>query len=161
MDREIITDVGKRIARTRKLRNLTQAQLGEMIGTKQGIISSWEMGKFDPGTDNLMLISRALGVSPAELLGYHPEGVTEIIMPDSSMEPVIHQGDILTVDQTEGAPPDGSIVLADTKDKKGIIRRLFRAGVQIMLLAANPSIPPICVHYADIRGKVTDIHRKL
>lgn len=83
-----------------------------------------------------------------------------MVMPDDSMEPQIHKGDVLTV-HTDEIPADGDTVVVDTSKGKGLIRRLFRMGASTLLLSVNPSIPPIGVHYADIKGKVTDIHRKL
>ena len=161
MDKNIKLKIKKNIAKYRKMKDLTQTELGELIGRRQGIISSWEKGIADPGSDSILLLSDVLGVTPNDLLGYKPpDDVKQIIMPDDSMEPQIHKGDVLTV-QTDVHAADGDTVVVDTSKHKGIIRRLFRIGAQVMLLSANPSIPPIGVHYADIKGKVTDIHRKL
>lgn len=160
MDKAVISDVGKRIARYRKMKDLTQFELGEMLGRNQSVISSWEKG-IDPGSDNLILLSHALGVTPNDLLGFQSsESVEQIVMPDDSMEPLIHKGDILTVD-TAGEAQNGDTVLVDTHKGKGLIRRLFKISAQYMLLSFSPSIPPISVHNVDIKGKVTDIHRKL
>ena len=161
MDREPLITVGKCIARFRKMKNLTQSDLGKMIGVNQAVISGWEIGRYDPGVENIILLSSALGVAPNDLLGYRPPGaVQNVVMPDDSMEPQIHRGDVLTV-QTDVEPTDGDIVAVDTSKGKNLIRRLFHFGAQVVLLSVNPSIPPIGVHYADIKGKVTDIHRKL
>lgn len=161
MDNDTKTAIGRNIAKYRKLNDLTQKDLGNMIGRRQGIISSWEKGIADPGSANIILLSNALHVTPNDLLGYiSNENRRQIVMPDDSMEPQIHKGDILTI-ETNTVPADGDTVFADTSKGKGLIRRLFRLGAQVMLLSVNPSIPPIGVHYADIKGKVTDIHRKL
>ena len=161
MDREVLKTVGKQIARYRKMKNLKQSDLGDLLGVNQAVISGWEIGRYDPGSDNIILLSKALGVTPNEILGFFPENIKQIEMPDESMSPVISQKDVLTVDVAEESPPDGSIVVADTKDCSGIIRKLFRHGTQFMLLAIDPSVPPICAHNVNIKGKVTDIHRKL
>jgi SOS-response transcriptional repressor LexA len=78
------------------------------------------------------------------------------------MEPVIRPGDVLDID-TKASIHDGDTVLCDTTAKNGLLRRLFRSGAQFILLAANPAIPPIKTdkRNVDIKGKVTDIHRKL
>lgn len=160
MDKNALKAIGKRIAAYRKINNLTQSELGEKLGRSQAVVSGWEKGS-DPGCDSLIQIAVALGVTPNDLLGYAPpENTKQIVMPDDSMEPQIHKGDVLIV-QTDVQAVDGDTVVVDTHKDKGIIRRLFHIGTQVMLLSINPSIPPIGVHYADIKGKVTDIHRKL
>lgn len=163
MDNEIKHSVGKRIAMLRKMRDLKQSDLGQMIGRSQSVISAWEKGVADPGTEGIILIANALNVSPLELLGSHSEETDNIQMPDASMEPEIHEGDMLTVKKnvTLDDLRDGDTVLVDTHKGKGLIRRLFKISAQYMLLSFSPSIPPISVHNVDIKGKVTDIHRKL
>lgn len=161
VDNDIKKEVGKRIAVQRKLRDLKQCELGEMIGRSQSVISSWEKGIADPGSDGIILLAEVFGITPNDLLGFKPyDNTKQIVMPDDSMEPQIHKGDVLTV-QTDVQAVDGDTVIVDTSKHKGIIRKLFRIGAQVMLLSVNPSVPPIGVHYADIKGKVTDIHRKL
>lgn len=152
--------IGKRIAYYRKLNNLTQSQFGDMLGRSQAVISSWEKGT-DPGINSIIPICDVLRISPNELLDYKPpKNTCQFVMPDDSMEPQIHKGDVLTV-QTDAQAVDGDTVIVDTSKHKGIIRKLFRIGAHVMLLSVNPAVPPIGVHNADIRGKVTDIHRKL
>ena len=162
MEKDIKTSVGRNIAKYRKLKNLTQSELGAMIGRRQGVLSSWEKGIADPGSEYLLILSHALGVSPNDLLGYEPpDGTQKIVMPDESMEPHIRKGDILTVQKTDEPPQDGDTVLVDTPKESGIIRKLFRFGTHVMLLSINPAFTPIGAHNVDIIGKVTDIHRKL
>lgn len=162
METDIIKAVGRNIAQHRKRQGITQTELGNLIGRSQGVISSWEKGVADPGSDNLILLSQILDVSPLDLLGVRPDGEQKIIMPDESMMPEIHAGDTLTIKEN-ATYKDGDIVIVDTTHETGIIRRLFRFGVQITLLAFNPSITPICTdrHNVSIKGKVTDIHRRI
>lgn len=159
---DFISEVGKRIAQYRKRQGFTQTELGNMIGRSQGVISSWENGTADPGCENLVQLSELLGVSPLDLLGVQPEGQHKMEMPDESMMPEIHPGDTLTIKENENYK-DGDIVIADTTHETGIVRRLFRFGVQITLLAFNPAITPINTDRANvkIKGKVTDIHHKV
>lgn len=157
-----LIDVGRRIAQQRKLRNLTQTQLGEKIGKSQAVISAWEKGQNDPGSNYIILLSQVFDISPLDLLGDYREGKRQITMPDESMMPEIHQGDTLTITET-GNFHDGDIVIADTTRETGVIRRLFRFGIQVTLLAFNPAITPINTDRANVKihGKVTEIHRKL
>ena len=161
MEDNTLVSIGKRIAGYRKLRNLTQSDLGKMLGRSQAVVCGWEKGS-DPGLKSLIQLSHALGVTPNDLLGYEPpDGTQKIVMPDESMEPHIRKGDILTVQKTDEPPQDGDTVLVDTPKESGIIRKLFRFGTHVMLLSINPAFTPIGAHNVDIKGKVTDIHRKL
>lgn len=57
------------LARIRKLRFLTQAQLAEQIGTTQQVIQRWEAGRSNPRPSYLRKLCEALKVEPAELVG--------------------------------------------------------------------------------------------
>jgi phage repressor protein C with HTH and peptisase S24 domain len=162
MQKSVLTIMGKRIAYHRKRLDLTQKELGDLVGGKsQSVISSWEKGIADPGTENILMLSKVLGVTPHDLIGY-TDGTSKMVVQDDSMEPVIRPGDVLDID-TKASIHDGDTVLCDTTAKNGLLRRLFRSGAQFILLAANPAIPPIKTdkRNVDIKGKVTDIHRKL
>jgi SOS-response transcriptional repressor LexA len=95
------------------------------------------------------------------LLGYD-DGTSRVVVQDDSMSPEIRPGDVLDIDQNASIH-DGDTVLCDTTAKNGLLRRFFRAGAQFLLLASNPAIPPIKtdIENVKIKGKVTDIHRKL
>jgi transcriptional regulator with XRE-family HTH domain len=162
MDSKINAMIGKRIAYYRKIKNMTQSELGKAIGGKgQTVISAWEKGVADPGSDNIIALSKVLGVTPHDLLGY-TDGTSKMVVQDDSMFPEIRPGDVLDID-SKASIHDGDTVLCDTTAKNGLLRRLFRSGAQFILLAANPAIPPIKTdkRNVDIKGKVTDIHRKL
>lgn len=61
-------ELGNRIRKYRKERNLTQEQLAEKINATKGRVSNWEQGINRPDADVLADICRALNVSPSELL---------------------------------------------------------------------------------------------
>lgn len=61
-------EIGNRIRKYRKDRDLTQEQLAEKINVSKGRISNWEQGINRPDADILADICRALNVSPSELL---------------------------------------------------------------------------------------------
>ncbi len=59
--------LGKNIQKYRKLNNITQEKLAEMIDIEINSISSIERGKYFPSPDNLVKISNALKVSLSDL----------------------------------------------------------------------------------------------
>src|SRR5687768_11893381 len=59
---------GGKIAAFRKLRNLTQAQLAQMLSVEQPTVQRWEKGSREPSLDKLQEIAAALGVDLSELL---------------------------------------------------------------------------------------------
>lgn len=59
--------VGENIRRIRKERNLTQRQLGEMIGASEAYIRAYESGRRNPKPSSLEKIAEALAVNPEVL----------------------------------------------------------------------------------------------
>lgn len=53
----------------RKAKGLSQKQLATILGCSQNMISQWENGTRDPGTETLILISTYFGVTVDYLLG--------------------------------------------------------------------------------------------
>jgi transcriptional regulator with XRE-family HTH domain len=59
-------------------RNLTQADLGELLSTTQSTISAWINGRSEPEPVTVFAVEEAIGVSPgflSRLLGYLPLSV--------------------------------------------------------------------------------------
>jgi len=61
--------IGARLRHVRKLRGLTQAQLGETLGVTFQQIQKYERGSNRISTSALILLARALDVSARALLG--------------------------------------------------------------------------------------------
>ena len=61
-------DIGIRIRKFRKKRNMTQKDLAKKIGVSNSRISNWEQGINRPDADMLVAICNALEVSPSDLL---------------------------------------------------------------------------------------------
>jgi len=59
--------VGENIRRIRKERNLTQRQLGDMIGASEAYIRAYESGRRNPKPASLEKIANALAVNPEVL----------------------------------------------------------------------------------------------
>lgn len=74
-------DFGKALRRDRQLRELTQEQLGEMLGTTQQNVGSWERGRTSPRKEHL-------------------DKLLEIFGPDSQVAKIAAQGPI----ETRGVP---------------------------------------------------------
>ena len=68
-DRDFFEDLGTRIAKLRKERGLTQAQLGELLGVSQQQVVSFEKGRRKVPASALPKLSKALAVSVETLLG--------------------------------------------------------------------------------------------
>ena len=61
-----------RIAEARHIRNWSQEQLAEAVGTTQQTIQRWETGAVDPKISKVEAMSAALGVTMSFLLGVDP-----------------------------------------------------------------------------------------
>lgn len=59
---------GDLIRTTRKARNLTQKQLGELSGIAEPTIRRYELGKLNPKYETLQRIAKALGISVLQLI---------------------------------------------------------------------------------------------
>lgn len=65
-----MSDFVKRLNQLMTEKNISQNKLAEMTGITQSSISDWANGKYKPRQDKVYLLSEALKVSPAYLLGY-------------------------------------------------------------------------------------------
>lgn len=61
--------LGNRIRELRKKKGLTQAQLGEMVGSDGNTISRWELNKLGMGKEYILKFAQALDTTTAYLLG--------------------------------------------------------------------------------------------
>ena len=69
-----MVDLGKRLKSLRKAANLTQAQIGERIGVRKTVISSYENDLRQPSYDNLVKLANLYKVSTDWLLGNTKSG---------------------------------------------------------------------------------------
>ena len=60
--------IGEKITEARKLKNLTQEQLAELLGVTRQSISRWELNQAYPETEKILRLSDILGVSCDYLL---------------------------------------------------------------------------------------------
>lgn len=61
---------GEKLRNCRKNRNLTQKELAKKIGAKHTSISNWEKEQNIPDGNKILLLLKALEISPEMLLGY-------------------------------------------------------------------------------------------
>ena len=55
--------IGERIKEARKVKGLSQEDLGDLLGVSFQAVSSWETGKFIPDSDHLAALAKALDLS--------------------------------------------------------------------------------------------------
>ena len=156
--------VGNNIRRVRMGRNLTQTDLGEMLGRNQRTISNWEKGLRDPGSDNIRSIADALDISPTELIGHNsaPDDTSfQSIAKEEDMYPEIQHGDTLTVCRSAEIK-DGDIVMVKI-DGTDHFRRIFSHDGLITLISSDPKIGMRVYDSSEVTiiGKVTKIERIL
>ena len=156
--------VGNNIRRVRMGRNLTQTDLGEMLGRNQRTISNWEKGLRDPGSDNIRSIADALDISPTELIGHNsaPDDTSfQSIAKEDDMYPEIQHGDTLTVCRSSEIK-DGDIIMVKI-DGTDHFRRIFSHDGLITLISSDPKIGMRVYDSSEviIIGKVTKIERIL
>ena len=65
-------DLGRRIAQFREERGLSQSALAKQMGSSQSAISQIEAGERNPSFETLRQIAKALGMTPAMLVGADP-----------------------------------------------------------------------------------------
>lgn len=72
-------DIGKNIKAIRKKQKMSQVDLSEKSGLRQGTISAIEVGTNKPNLDTLLLISHALGCTVSEIIGDSPSNKNDTI----------------------------------------------------------------------------------
>ena len=63
--------IGSKIAKYRKLKNLSQKEFAKLIGVSNSRVSNWEQGTHRPDVNILSDICNVLEVSPSDLLDIH------------------------------------------------------------------------------------------
>ena len=63
--------LGNKISERRKQLNLSQEQLGKLVGVGKKTISNWEKGSTEPNASNIVLLARSLDISTDKLLCFN------------------------------------------------------------------------------------------
>ena len=74
-ERQFFVAMGERIAHLRKARNLTQAQLAEVLGVAQQTVQGYEAGSRRIPVSTLPVVAETLSVSLDELFGSQAKAV--------------------------------------------------------------------------------------
>ncbi len=82
---EISMSLGNKILELRKIKGLSQEQLGERINVTRQTISNWELGETSPNPEQLKLLSKELNVSIDELLDNDIQNVIEKKVSDTQV----------------------------------------------------------------------------
>ncbi len=72
---EVVMTVGENIRRIRQERNLTQKQLGELVGASEAYIRAYESGRRNPKPKSLEILARALAVNVEVLTNSDFDGI--------------------------------------------------------------------------------------
>lgn len=72
-------------------KKMSQAELSQLTGIRQSSISDYLTGKYKPKQDKIDLMSRALGVSPAYLMGWEEEAPAIDLTHYTNIQPITKQ----------------------------------------------------------------------
>ena len=64
----VMSNISKNLKILRKYKNLTQKQLGELIGYSNRAVGDWELGVSEPNLNTLKKLKDVFGVSYEDLL---------------------------------------------------------------------------------------------
>ena len=97
-------EIGRRISRLRKERDMTQPALADLMGVSFQAVSNWERGASMPDIGKLPELAQALGVSVDELLGGGRGGELIRSVIDGSEETFVKSERITLSEAGEAAP---------------------------------------------------------
>ncbi len=72
-EEKLASTIGKNIMRLRKMMNMTQLELAELLGYSDKSISKWEQGNGIPDVRTLVQLSEFFNVSVDDIIGEHEE----------------------------------------------------------------------------------------
>ncbi len=101
MDKE---EFRRQLVAARKARNLSQHDLGQMVGVEQSAVTQWETGKTTPARERVFAIEYALGLKQgtlAQFLGFGPALGTPVIFRQVTVPDAIMADDRLTERQRQ------------------------------------------------------------
>ena len=62
-------DIARKICDARRAKNLSQKELGDLLGVSNKAVSKWENGDSVPKTETLIKLGEVLGLDVSELIG--------------------------------------------------------------------------------------------
>lgn len=181
------------LKRLRERNKWSQVDLAKRLGVSQSTLGMWEAGRNKPTYTTLIRIANEFGVSVDALTGGHsnyapcaptfPEAnllasesaaygirttlpeTQRITMPDDSMTPEIHPGDLLVIRAIPSIEPES--LIAFLYKKSLYVRKVFFAEETVIATALSASAPPICFSATEyenegvlLLGEVCELVRK-
>ena len=116
---ERIASCGSRIKSGLKIRGLKQADLCQITKIPKSAISQYISGAFEPKQDRIYLISKALNVSEAWLMGFDVPMERQESKPSTPSEPVLSEGEKALLELFNKVP----------KDKQQLVLQMIRAAL--------------------------------
>ncbi len=149
---------GDKLREQRLACHMTMESLAILVGTSRQTIQRYESGRIAcPPYERIEALAAALGTTPGELMGWQSTddrnaaygGMDDTSLPFVTAPDDAMEGDrILERDrvyfQNQNHIEDGQIAVVEMNDQK-IIRRVWRNGESLVLLASNPTYPPLVV----------------
>lgn len=75
-----LENLGKNIKFYRKAKKLSQVELAKILNVSDVAISTWEKGKADPSSTNIVALANAFETSTDELLNYKSTFTTSVFL---------------------------------------------------------------------------------
>ena len=111
--------ISDRIKKALKIRGMKQADLCKLANIPKSSLSQYLSGDFEPKQDRIYLISKALNVSEAWLMGFDVPMERKEINPSSPPEPELSEGEKMLLDLFRRVP----------EDKQQLVLQMIRAAL--------------------------------
>jgi len=150
-EKNISKYIGRRIRYYRNLRNMTQKELGALVGVEHNTISSYETGINRPGEDTLFAIAQALNVGIDDLF---PPTKDSLILTANKVkeEPGFYSVGNIVMVPIVGRVSCGNGILAyeDIEGYEPIPDEWLRGGKHFCLRAKGDSMIGARIHEGDL-----------
>lgn len=101
-----IANCATRIVEGLKRKGMTQSELAKVAGIPKSSICQYVRGDFEPKQDRIYLISKALDVSEAWLMGYDVPPERKSLSREDNEEPEVTAGERVLLDLFRKVPED-------------------------------------------------------
>ena len=111
--------IGERIRKLRINKNISQAELGKIVGVSKVSISGYEKGNRIPKLDQFEKLTNALNVSPNYLLGYE----VNVLEENSTYKITLSKEDLSIIKELKKHPELYNKIISDPKRMIELISR--------------------------------------
>lgn len=119
MSAKIIEPCSVRIRKALSIRNMTQTDLCAKAKISKSSLSEYLKGLYEPKQDKIYMLSQALDVNPAWLMGFDAPMEIEDIKKDSHTELQLSEGEKVLLDLFNRVP----------KDQQQLVLQMIRAAL--------------------------------